>query len=525
MFDILKVELEDFRSFKGKHVISFHPRHGLYAITGQNLKDPKLGPNGVGKSTILEAIHWCNYGYTSRGLKAGDIINWQAKHCAVTVVHRIGSKQLTVKRTQSPNSLTLNDKPIEQKELQKHLRLGPEAFGYAVISPQFGDAFFDLSPSRKLEVFTEVMELDYWLDKSKTASDLATELTTTKEALEREVAKNRGQLETITADIEDLEKRNKNFAEAEKQRIERLRTDLKKEKEKVTSAEDAILFARKALKNLEIKLAKAKTAATKCPTCGQPVANKDLDALLRNQGDFERQLRGLEREKDAFARNVAEIKGMIDKGARTNPYKDQIEQKIDARATAKNRIKKLKAEIEGLDQDHAAVSFWVQGFKRVRLFIVEQTLRQLEIEINNSLASLGLLDWQVELDVERENKSGGITKGFTVLVHAPGAPGPVRFEAWSGGETQRLRLAGNMGLGNLIMEQAGLRSSIEFYDEPSRHLSQEGMLDLADTLQQRALDTGKRIWVIEHNLLDYSYADILTVLKDKNGSHIEGNSQ
>ena len=154
----------------------------------------------------------------------------------------------------------------------------------------------------------------------------------------------------------------------------------------------------------------------------------------------------------------------------------------------------------------------------------EETLRQLELEINNALGSLGLLDWHIELDVERENKSGGITKGFTVLVHAPGAPGPVKFEAWFGGETQRLLLAGDLGLANLIMERAGLRSTMEFFPmNLFQHLSQEGMLDLADTLMQRAIDSGRRLFIIEHSLLDYPYTDVFTVVKDTKGSQIELN--
>jgi DNA repair exonuclease SbcCD ATPase subunit len=190
---------------------------------------------------------------------------------------------------------------------------------------------------------------------------------------------------------------------------------------------------------------------------------------------------------------------------------------------ATKAITGLKAEIDTLNEDHTAIGYWVTGFKRVRLFIVEETLRQLELEINNSLASLGLLDWHIELDVERENKSGGITKGFTVLVHAPGAPGPVKFESYSGGETQRLRLAGDLGMANLIMERAGLHNTIEFFDEPSQHLSQEGVLDLAETLQQRATDLGRRLFIIEHQLLDYPYAGVITVTKDANGSWVEPN--
>ena len=519
MFDIVSVELEDFRSFRGEHSFKFPTEPGLYAITGKNLENSRVGSNGAGKTTLLESVYWCLYGHTTRGLKAGDVVSWGAKRCAVTCHLTVASDHLTVTRTQSPNSLTLNDRPVDQDNLQKALRIGPEAFTYAVMIPQFGDAFFDLSPSDKLTLFSQIMELDYWLNKSKEADDLAKDILSAKEALERDAAKCRGQLEIIDEDIANLRGKNKTFAEAEAERIKRLKQDLQEAGVKAIDAGEAIEFTQKALKNLTIKLETVGRGAKKCPTCGQPIANKELNALLTNQTDFERQLRKLERDKETAQGEIRVTKSAM--APRENPYADEVASKLIAKEKAKGKIASLKDEIDTLNEDHAAISFWVMGFKRVRLFIVEETLRQLELEINNSLTSLGLLDWHITLDVERENKSGGITKGFVVLVHAPGAPGPVRFEAWSGGETQRLRLAGDLGLANLIMERAGLTSTVEFFDEPSRHLSQEGMLDLADTLAQRAASQNKRIIVIEHNLLDYPYDGVVTIVKDTDGSRID----
>jgi DNA repair exonuclease SbcCD ATPase subunit len=521
MFNISKIELENFRSFSGPHTFEFPTEPGLYAITGKNLENPRLGPNGVGKSTLLEAVFWAFYGRTSRGLKAGDVVSWGAKSCSVDVHVLIGNTDLTITRTQSPNSLRLNNQPVDQETLQKALHIGPEAFTYAVMIPQFGDAFFDLAPGDKLTLFSQIMELDYWLDKSKEAADLANEILKTRTEYENKIARNKGQLETIDGDIENLRAKNKTFSDAEAQRIKRLKQEVTEAQANVTEADEAMTFTNKALKNLAVKLEQAERGAKKCPTCGQPVANKELNALLTNQSDFERQLRKLERDKDAAQGEIRTIKTAM--APRENPYADQITEKLQAKNLATKAIVGLKTEIDTLNEDHTAISYWVTGFKRVRLFIVEETLRQLELEINNSLASLGLLDWHIELDVERENKSGGITKGFTVLVHAPGAPGPVKFESYSGGETQRLRLAGDLGMANLIMERAGLSNTIECFDEPSRHLSQEGMLDLAETLHQRAIDQKKRCIIIEHNLLDYPYTGAITIVKDANGSRIEPN--
>lgn len=82
-------------------------------------------------------------------------------------------------------------------------------------------------------------------------------------------------------------------------------------------------------------------------------------------------------------------------------------------------------------------------------------------------------------------------------------------------------MAGDLGLANLIMERAGLTSTVEFYDEPSRHLSQEGLLDLAESLCQRAESQGKRVFLVDHNVIDFSgFAGTITVVKDDHGSRL-----
>lgn len=204
------------------------------------------------------------------------------------------------------------------------------------------------------------------------------------------------------------------------------------------------------------------------------------------------QIASLERECDKLQ---DEANTAID---RVNPYVQLIDKKREQLKASRENCVKLDDNKSKLEADNEAVSYWIKGFKRIRLFIIEQAFQTLEIEVNNSLAQLGMPDWSISFAIERENKSGGVTKGFIVLINSPNNPNPVKWESWSGGETQRLQLAGDLGLANLIMQQAGLTSTIEFYDEPSTHLSKEGMLDLANMLHDRAVTDKKQIWIIDH---------------------------
>ena len=578
MYDIVRIDLEDFGVFRGKHSFEFPAEPGLYGVTGKNLDNPRLGANGIGKSTFfLEAVYWCNYGRTTRGLRANDIINYDAKSCSVTVEQIIGNETVTVTRTQSPNSLRLNGVAVDQQTLEKHLRRGPEAFTYSTSFPQFGEAFFDRSPADKLTLFAEIMGLDYWLERSKTASDLGTELEAERHKLEQALARTKGAFDSIKDDITGLIPKRDVFEAEKTAALKRLNEGLKKINSDIEYTNSRIATTIIALQGLEKRLLKAeKIFATvneaklalkaiedsirhlngleaTCPTCLQRVDEKhlmsekarlekkeqlilaeleslgseeqDVKAIQKNLRDFEDEKRDLQGSLKRFADLEKRASQDIEtEKNRPNPYTSMIQAKKAQRAKLKDEIDHTEELIRQIEQDHVAVSYWVGGFKRIRLFIIEQALQQLELEINNALSSLGLIDWTIKLDVERENKSGGVTKGFTVLIYPPGSTEPKRLESYSGGETQRLWLAGNLGLANLIMEQTGLQNTIEFFDEPSTHLSDEGILDLADTLMQRAIDTERRIFIIEHRLPDYPYTGTIKVTKTPEGSHIDGHT-
>lgn len=611
MFDIHSVELTNFRSYKGTHKFEFPIAPGLYSLTGVNKTNGRLGSNGAGKSTLLDAVFWALYGRTSRGLKATDVVNYGQKGCQVTVSLTVGQTRALVSRSQSPNTLSLNDEIIDQGAVLGLVRLAPDAFTASVMLPQFGQSFFDLAPAAKLALFSQIMELEFWLERSEAAKAASAQLERKREGLDQSIAKAQGIIEGAKTDIKDIGGKAGIFDEAQNTIIKELEKELKplvafikKDEDNLASIKKVLLGAEarlvkfaQELKLLEqqyqkasaqcqainehILLNKERGAATQreltklkglkatCPTCRQRVdkshlteelaimqdavifseaeaaslqrqklaaeqtaekveekitkTNGDFEAVQRNKWDFESEQSKvamlLESRRLDLARLKAEIKAEIN---RPNPYETLLRTKEKLLKLTTEELINLKLRLEALNADHAAVNYWVNGFKRVRLFIIEQALQQLEIEVNNNLTSLGLTNWWVEFDVERENKSGGITKGFVVMVHPPGHAEPVRYEAYSGGETQRLRLAGDLGLANLIMERAGLTNTIEFFDEPSQHLSQEGMLDLAETLNDRALTMNKRIWLIDHHTLDYGdFAGTYTVVKDKNESHIE----
>jgi DNA repair exonuclease SbcCD ATPase subunit len=204
-----------------------------------------------------------------------------------------------------------------------------------------------------------------------------------------------------------------------------------------------------------------------------------------------------------------------------NPYIEKRDQQQLLISNLKESISKGQKDILSVDTKISSFEYWIKGFKEIRLFLISEVLTHLEVEVNNALYQLGLQDWKIEFSIDKVNKSGTVRKGFTVLIYSPYNEEPVAWESWSGGEGQRLRLAGALGLSNLILARNGAESFIEVYDEPSQFLSSKGISDLLDTLNDRARDQNKQIWVIDHRSFEYPFDGMYSIIKDKEGSRFE----
>jgi DNA repair exonuclease SbcCD ATPase subunit len=158
----------------------------------------------------------------------------------------------------------------------------------------------------------------------------------------------------------------------------------------------------------------------------------------------------------------------------------------------------------------------------LRLDIVDRCLDQLNAECGQALHELGLGGWSIKFEVEQENKSGGIKRGFQCLITTREIDRPVPIEVWSGGEGQRLKLAVTMGLSSMLCARAGLETNVAFFDESSRHLSEEGIASMVSALDAWAKKEGRQVWIADHNIIEGElFAGTITLVKDEKGTHIQ----
>ena len=171
-------------------------------------------------------------------------------------------------------------------------------------------------------------------------------------------------------------------------------------------------------------------------------------------------------------------------------------------------------------QSYELASYWQKAFKDIRLFVLDETIMALEVSVNNALPTLGLPHWSVSFVTERESKSGGLLKGFHVFVQSPTSPEEVPWEAWSGGEGQRLRLAGRLGVSEFIFQAKNVYPTMEVWDEPTAHLSDVGIADLVEALSLRAVEAQRLIWLVDHRAYDLPTDGKVMITKDGRGSRV-----
>lgn len=613
------LSITNFRSFTKTAVFRFPDGPGLFFLWGENQEEPRLEANGSGKSSLWEALTWLMFGKTSRGIKAGDVANWDAGKSTVVELVCLGAcgEAFTMRRTWGPISWTLTSPSGDVEDLTKDdsnalvglLRLSFSGWLNVVLMAQGQPMFLDLKPDAKATLFSDVMGLDHWLQYSKRAGETASSWDAQQHEHERALSKVIGQLEqlalsddTINTGGLDWERSHADKREALRVRYAEALEQLKAWTWTLHDAEAAESLARcnlaechsaKEHTNAAVlkaqvtftdcrrdvdrdthlvndalrRLEQAKTAI--CPTCHEPIsahalvrnvgnAKATADAAMDQQDDNAQKFDALDlalqraikadddsidthlratnavrdaagvtnrvrRDRELISRDLDDMEAEDDKLAEeVSPWATILEHRRLALQQLGDEQHRLHREIDFCDSQRILAAQWIKWFKEIRLASIAEALTQLEIEVNAQAMVLGLVDWELRFDVDRETKSGNIQRGFLTTVISPHNKDPVPWEAWSGGEGQRLRIAAQMGLADLMRKKLGVTFPLEIWDEPTQWLSGQGVQDLLDGLQERSKREGLQVWVVDHRSLGYGGFDgSAGVIKNAAGSHVE----
>ncbi len=182
------VRMEGFMSFKDGAYFHLRDR-GLVLIEGVNQDDPGAMSNGSGKSTLIEALFWCLYDRTLRGLSKADV-GWRngrskrASGCMVEVEFHIDDDHYLVRRSRKhktyktgltiekngDDSITPRLAADAQIELLRILGVTHDALQHLSIMTQgLSHRFIDLNDGDRKKLIESILGLDA-LDRM---SDLA----------------------------------------------------------------------------------------------------------------------------------------------------------------------------------------------------------------------------------------------------------------------------------------------------------------------------------------------------------------
>jgi DNA repair exonuclease SbcCD ATPase subunit len=184
-----------------------------------------------------------------------------------------------------------------------------------------------------------------------------------------------------------------------------------------------------------------------------------------------------------------------------NPYTQQWQSARASVSRCAADIEAAEKAIRVADARERRAQFWIKGFKDVRLYEIEELLQAVQLTANAMLADAGLVDWSILLDVERETAKGATKRGMQVRIASPHHSEPVNWKSWSGGERQRLRAMGALALSRSLQEHAGVDIPWLGLDEPTAHLSVEGVRDMVDTLASYAKQAGRCVWYVDHTAI------------------------
>jgi DNA repair exonuclease SbcCD ATPase subunit len=220
----------------GEKPITVNFEKGMCLITGQNLDKPERS-NGVGKSTIADAIHFALFGETIREIKKDLIPNYYTNgKTLVQITFDIGNDSYEIARTVNPTTTKLIKNTVDETKdtiantnetIETLVRCTSKIFNNCIsLGINSSNCFMNMKKSEKREYIESILDLDIF---SEMTDICKTELSEERKLREGLSAKK----ETYESILEDYKKQKEEFENKKKKNISELEQKIKVLKEKI----------------------------------------------------------------------------------------------------------------------------------------------------------------------------------------------------------------------------------------------------------------------------------------------------
>ena len=332
---LVDVSLDKFRSFSSPATIPMAGTPGLRLITGNNLAEPRLGANGVGKSTLFDAICFALYGTSIKGLRASDLVSHGGSKCEVSVTLQVDNALHVVRRTAPPSRLYLDGEVAEQGEVDRLVGLSRSRFLNSVVFGQAVPLFLDLPVPARGDLLDEVLGLEVWMEAAQLAGTRHSAKVADLNVTRRDKARVQGQIEGLP-DLAALKAQERDWSRQHADKVCEIRQFydalvaehakmLKQKPGEIEAVADTSLQKKAAddlqtvVTDLRVKMGSVKSEVGRlseevefltendtCPTCGQ-----EIDDAAEHVTHAQEKIKELEAESSRLMAQVKRHDGRL----------------------------------------------------------------------------------------------------------------------------------------------------------------------------------------------------------------------
>lgn len=407
-----KLRVQNFLSIGNEElVIDF--QNGLNLITGKNIDNPERA-NAVGKSALVEAFFYAQFGETIRKIKKEFIINNITKgkgnlELEFDVETDRDLQSYTIKRQIKPSKVELfrGEEDITKDSIANTDKFINELIGSNpeickscdILSLSDNTPFMAKKPEEKRKFINDIFSLEIFglminelknlIRDNKNNLNISSakidEIKNTLISIERQKKEYEEKLKERETLLKERENTLKEKIEETTTKIKKIVipdvSELEKEKEKYDAAWDKIdgIIGKirsdissketlKTLKNKEIKSVSSVDGGVKCDKCLQDIPHTHVEHLHKLKADYEKEL-------GVISDNITDLQKSLED---TQNKKSKIQSKKTEIQEKMNNAKIAKKELEGLEQ---VLKGYEESLKNLKLDDIPKPDFEKEVEI------------------------------------------------------------------------------------------------------------------------------------------------
>jgi DNA repair exonuclease SbcCD ATPase subunit len=559
MLKIKSVSMRNFLSVGNNTQAVVLNKEGLTLVLGENMDTGGVNSrNGVGKSTLLQAVSFGLFGQPLSNIKKDNLINnINAKNMVVSIDFEKDGKAYRIERGRKPtfmryyvadslvqdpaNDEAQGENKWTQFEIERTLGFSHDMFRHIIALNTYTEPFLKQKPGDQRQIIEELLGITQISTRAEMLKEL---IKNTKDSIKDEESRIKAVISTnqkIQATINDLNLksrawdtgRDKRVASAEYQlgNLKGLNIDEEIEKHKkladfkVLSTE--LTRARRDYKRLEADLLTkngllerllrdlASAEAHECPTCGQDVHDGSTERIV---AELKAKIEKLEPELVAIATESEESNALVASftegldliGDEPVTTYATLEQALEHRNTLNNLIETIAREKEAENPYADQVSsLQIDGIQEVsydtlnelQVLLKHQDFLQKLLTSKDSFIRKKIIDQNINhlnFYLEKLGLPHEVKFQSDLSVEIDLLGRDFDFEQLSRGEMNRVILSTSWAFRD-VWESLNQSVNLMFIDEMiDNGLDAQGSEAALDLMKRMARERGKNVFLISH---------------------------